>query len=58
MFEPEFSASLVYDPTEIILICLFGAPEIFLTIINVKSSCAPIFCGKSDVFFSFDKKRK
>jgi len=41
----EFSASLLHssvsrDPSEIILMCWFGAQEIFHIIINGKNSCA------------------
>ncbi len=44
----EFSASLLqsllsHEPSEIILICRFDAQETFLTIINVKNSCAAYY---------------
>jgi len=35
-----------HDPSEIILICWFGAQETVLFIINVENSCAAeYFCG-------------
>ncbi len=38
-----------HDPSEIILICRFGAQETFLIIIIFKSSCAAkYFCGNCD----------
>ncbi len=44
----EFSASLLqssvsHDPSEIILICRFDAQGTFLTIINIKNSCAAYY---------------
>jgi len=54
----EFLASLLKssvsgDPSEIILflICLFGAQETFVIIINFENSFCLIFCGKCKIFF-------
>ncbi len=49
----EFSASLVlpHDPSEIILICWFGAKETFV-INKVENSCAA--CGNCDFSFSLN----
>ncbi len=40
-FQPSFiQSSVSRDPSEIILICIFGAQETFLIIINVENICA------------------
>ncbi len=38
--QPLLKSSVSHDPSEIILICLFGAQERFLIIFSVESSCA------------------
>ncbi len=43
-----------HDPSEIILICWFGAQETFLIIINVKNNCSA-FCGNLEVFLFYMK---
>ncbi len=58
--EVEFSASLLRssesrDPSEIILICWFGALRNICIIINVKNSSADEYlCGNRDTFYFQD----
>jgi len=46
---------LTHDPSEIILICWFGAHETFLIIINTEKSCAALYVMLFSGFF--DGKR-
>jgi len=51
-FQHRYYSLLSHDPSEIILICRFGAQEIFLIIINVENSrAASYICGDHDIFF-------
>ncbi len=48
-FQQSFLQFSVYDPSEIILICWFGAQEVFLIIMNVANIYAAYnFCGNRD----------
>ncbi len=55
--QPLLQSSVSHDPSEIILICWFGAQETFLLIIiiiiiNVENSCCLIFFVETMIFFS------
>ncbi len=49
--QPLLQSSVSHNPSEIILICSFGAQETFIFIImNVENSCASHFCENHNTF--------
>jgi len=46
-------SSVSHDPSEIILICLFAAQEIFLININVENNCAASYFVETVIHFIF-----
>jgi len=53
-FIPVINFHMSHDPSNIILICWFGAQESFLSIINVDISWC--FCGNYDAFLQNRKR--